>query len=375
MAYRRRGGVYSDWGIEELIDKGVITNADKSLINTSSLDLRLGIKKWRLLGSILPLENQMIEDMLETTGVVDDANDQNFFMETSQPYLVKLVEGLNLPESITARIHNKSGRGRIGISTKGLIDKVPRFDFIPGGFVGDIYTEICATAFPIKYEGGNTSVPQIRFYDGEPRPLNGGEIDLLLRDYPILTIKGGRVYGDHSKREIIDSGKFTFHADLAGDFLIYKAKKDSRTIDLSKKDYYDPNEFFEEVRSHNGRKSVIIHPGEFALINSKEDIKLPPHIAAEIAEYSPDLGDLRTHYAGLINAGHGYDSVIEQNTPSKIIFEVRARDLPIMIQDWQKLVKFEVYEMYQPPQKTYMEMRSTDFSDLKSFLPSPFRKN
>tara|TARA_Y100000310_G_scaffold344356_1_gene456707 strand:+ start:4404 stop:5537 length:1134 start_codon:yes stop_codon:yes gene_type:complete len=375
----RGGEVLPDWRIQELIDEGFIINADPSLINSSSLDLRTGNSRWKLLGGFLPSKGQKVKEALKSLDIVDAVNStkEDFFVELSQPYLVNLVESLDLLDIVTAKIHNKSGRGRIGISLKGLVDKVSRFDFIPGGYKGGIYAEICTTAFPIVIQAGETAIPQIRFYNGDPQPLQGIDLDSLLRHNPILTdLEGNPTYDKKAKMEIIRTGSFTFHADLSGELLAYKANKDARNLVLSKKNHYDPENYFEPVIKRSDRKegAVVIHPGEFILVKSKENIRLPPEIAAEISDYSSDLGDIRSHYAGLINAGHGYDPE-NPDVPSHIVFEVRARDLPFVLRDNQRLAKVEVYRMLDEPKQSYMAKRSTDFNDLKSFLPGIFNKD
>jgi len=375
-----RGEVLPDWKIKELMDEEIIINADSSLVNSSSLDLRVGNSRWKLLGSFLPLTGQKIEEALKSPDIVDTVNfsKEEFFVELSQPYLLNLVESLNLPDTVTAKIHNKSGRGRIGISLKGLVDKVSNFDFIPKGYHGEIYTEVCATAFPIVIKGGETAIPQIRFYNGNPQPLQGIDLDLLLRHHPIFTdSKGNPTYDRKEKNEIIRTGKLTFRADLSGELLVYRANRDARNLVLSKENHYDSKNYFESVMRKENRKgegAVVIHPGDFVLIKPKENIRLPPEIAAEISDYSSDLGDLRSHYAGLINAGHGYDSN-NPNVPSHIVFEVRARDIPFVLRDGQKLAKVELYRMLDKPKQSYMARRSTDFDDLKSFLPGIFKKD
>ena len=372
-----RGEILPDWKIKELMQKGVIIDANESLINPSSLDLRLGMIKWKLLGSFLPSGNRKIESELEISGIVDGVNrtKEEYYVDTSHPYLMKLVESLDLPESLTARIHNKSGRGRIGIAIKGLVDRVSRFDHIPAGYKGKLYAEVCATTFPIVTRSGETAIPQIRFYNGEPQPLQGIDLDLLLRETPILTDeKGNPSYSKREKSEIISTGELTFHADLSSDLLVYKAIRDRKTIVLSERGKYNVEDFFEPVMRRPDRGGVVVvHPGDFVLVKSKENIRLPPEIAAEISEYSSELGDFRTHYAGLINAGHGYNPD-STNIPSYILFEVRARDVPVVLQDGQRLAKFEIHKMLDLPEQSYMAKRSTDFNDLKSFLPGVFKK-
>ena len=82
---------------------------------------------------------------------------------------------------------------------------------------------------------------------------------------------------------------------------------------------------------------------------------------------------MRTHYAGWINASHGYDPK-NPNVPSYILFEVRARDTPVVLRDGQNFAKFVVHGMLDTPKKLYMAERSTNFDDLRSFMPGIFKK-
>ncbi len=371
-------GVLPDWRIRELIKEKVIKNAEPSLVNSSSLDLRVGFEKYKLIGSFLPLKGQEIEKVLSSRDIVDDNScKKTFYVEHMQPYAMKLMESLDLPNTISARFFNKSGRGRIGISMKGLTDCMDYFDFIRPGYKGNLYSEITATGFPLVIKSGVTSIPQIRFYEGDPEPISGSDLELLLRKHPILIDdKNNKSYDEQEKENMIRTGKLTFTAEIPEKGLLaYRAKRDRRTINLSKSNFYDSDRFFNEVASHSKSKGIIvIHPGDFVLVNSKQNIRLPSTIAAEIDEYSPELGDMKSHYAGLINAGHGYDPK-NPNVPSRIVFEIRARDIPIIIQDGQPLAKFNLYNMLGEPEENYMEKRSTDFKDLKSILPSVFKNH
>ena len=218
---------------------------------------------------------------------------------------------------------------------------------------------------------------QIRFYEGEPESISGSDMELLLRAHPILTDNEGRpFYNEQERSQIVRSGKLTFTADISTEGLLaYTALRDRRTLDLSQKEFYDPEQFFKaETKPKDGKGYILIHPGDFVLIKSKEHIRLPPSIAAEIDEYSHEFGDMKSHYAGLINASHGYDPD-RLNVPSYIVFEIRARDSPIIIQDGQRLARINLYKMLDEPKQRYMDKRSTDFRDLRSILPSIFKKD
>jgi len=371
-----RRGVLPDWKIREFIKEGIIGNADENLINPSSLDLRIGLDKWKLVGSFLPLPGQNIREILNSRVIVDDHSaKEQFYVEYLQSYIMQLVETLDLPKTISAKMFNKSGRGRIAISAKGLTDGVPQFDFITNGYKGNLYSEITATSFPLVVYSGITSIPQIRFYEGNPEPISGSDLELLLRKYPILTDDNGYPsYNESEKEEMIRTGKLTFTAEIPKKGLLaYVAKKDRRTLDLSMKGRYIPKEYYDEIRDKNKGGLIIIYPGEFVLVNSKQNIRLPPIVAAEIDEYSPELGDMKSHYAGLINASHGYDPK-NPNSPSHIVFEIRARDVPIILQDNQALAKFNLYNMLHEPEEKYMDKKTTGFGDLKSILPDIFNK-
>ncbi len=369
-------GILSDKQIRTLIDGGAIENANPNLINPGSLDLRLGFKKWKLLGSVLPLKGQSVQEMLNSSGVVDlaDSTSPEYFLAKGQPYLFELQESLNLPNSVGGRIFNKSGRGRIGISLKVLADGCSRFNHIPTGYKGKLYAEVTPTTFPITIKSGETAIPQIQFYEGNTKPIQGWELEMLFRKEPILLNDKGQPYHQSLEEicEIVRTGRLTFTADLSNDLLIYQAKQDNKTIDLSKRGVYDPKEFFEEVRATNNHRSVIIHPGEFILIHSKQNIRLPPTYTIAIAEYSEELGDMKSHYAGMINPGHAYTPKFSED---HIVFEVRARDIPILIQDNQPLAQFELFKMTETPEIKYPERRSTKQDSLSAILPIQFKKD
>ncbi len=371
-----KSGVLPDWKIIELIRGGIIPNADVNLVNPSSLDLRITEDKWKLLGSFLPVPGKKIEDALSSKDIVDiHSSHQRFYVDHLQQYAMKMVESLELPEVLSARVFNKSGRGRIGVSMRALTDGNPRFDVITEGYRGNIYIEMSSTCFPLVVYAGETAIPQIMFYEGNPEVMVGSELEMLLKSYPILTDdEGNPSYDENEKSRIIKTGKLTFTADIPAEGLMaYRALRDRRTLDLAKNGFYLPEDFYERIEG-SGRKGILVHPGDFFLIKSKEHVRLPPFVAAEIDEYSQEVGDIKSHYAGLINASHGYDPE-KSNIPSHIVFEIRARDVPLFVQDGQQMAKFVVYRMLGESEKRYERVKSTKFSDLYSILPKLFKKD
>jgi dCTP deaminase len=381
MAWRR--GVLSDKQIRALIENGAILNAepqftrDSGLINPSSLDVRVGYEQIKLLGSTLPLEGQSIDETLARVIDFKHKGREDFYLEgNNRPYVSRLIEELNLPDTVSGRLFNKSGRARIGISALGLTNGNPQFDHIQEGYSGPVWAELYPTAFSIILRPGETSIPQIRFYEGGSEHLRNADLEHVLKHDPILTDNAGNpMYSETEKERIIRSGVFWFKADFRGDIQHYKERRVTTTLDLSEKEKYDPFDFFEPVRERKSTQDFVVIPAdEFVLIKSLEHVRIPYHLAAEIVAHSPQFEDMRVSYAHLINSGHGYFSNREELKPSHIIFEVRARDKPVIIKHGQPLAGFYLLHMSEEPEQKYMENRSTDFNDLRSFLPGIFMK-
>lgn len=375
-----KNGVLPDWRIRELIRERVILGIDEEyadkakVVSTSSLDLRVAAEQHKLIGSFIPLAGQRIQDAIASPRIADKpANKKDFYLDCSQPYLMRLVESLKLPTTIHAGIFNKSGRARIGIALHGLTDGNSCYDLVPAGYEGKLYAEVTSTAFPLTIDGGETAIPQIRFYEGKPTPLIGSELEIALDKFPILCDdKGNPSYDDKERRRMIETGELTLTTDLSQGTLAYIANREKRVIELAKKGEYQPEHYFSEVMCKNGERILTIHPGEFVLIKSREHIRLPPEFAAEIVPYSVKLGDMKTSYANLINATHGWES----DKPSYIIFEIKAIEKAITIQNGQPLVNFNLYRMLGKPEQKYTETRSiVDFGNLRSLLPGQFKKD
>ncbi|MDQ3294435.1 MAG: 2'-deoxycytidine 5'-triphosphate deaminase, partial [Actinomycetota bacterium] len=63
-------------------------------------------------------------------------------------------------------------------------------------------------------------------------------------------------------------------------------------------------------------------------------------------------GELRTHYAGFFDPGFGYtrDGTLDG---SRAALEVRAHDVPFMIEHGQRVCKLTFERMLAPPDKLY----------------------
>ena len=96
----------------------------------------------------------------------------------------------------------------------------------------------------------------------------------------------------------------------------------------------------------------MLEPEIFYLLLSAEGVCIPPGYAAEMMAYDPTAGELRTHYAGFFDPGFGFDPRNERHG-SRAALEVRARDVPFMVEHRQPICKLAYERMAATPDVLY----------------------
>lgn len=131
----------------------------------------------------------------------------------------------------------------------------------------------------------------------------------------------------------------------------WRARRNSQLLDLSKERSHDPEDFWEPVFAERGG-GVILEPEEFYLLLSKEYVRIRPDLAAEMVAVDTTSGELRTHYAGFFDPGFGYSKSIPQ-VGSRVALEVRAHDVPFMVEDSQRVCRLEFEPLVETPDTLY----------------------
>ena len=127
--------------------------------------------------------------------------------------------------------------------------------------------------------------------------------------------------------------------DTAG-LVGYRAKRHTGIIDVDLVDALDPRDYWEAIHVR-ARRELILDPGEFYLLASKESVRVPPDHAAEMTPFDPLVGEFRVHYAGFFDPGFGCAEA--GGAGSRAVLEVRSRDVPFVLEDGQ-IVGRLVYE-------------------------------
>ena len=366
----RKIGILPSQEIRELIRNGKIRSrieiADDQ-IQPASIDLRLGNIAYQVKASFLPSESPIGPRIRELQLAEIDLS-KPALLKPLNVFIVPLVESLALPPDVSGKANPKSTTGRLDIFTRLMTESGAELEFedVPKGYSGDLYVEIVPRTFPIIVRAG-TKLNQLRFFRGNPE-----KDDEQLRD---VARRHQLVYydnGDTRTIPIIRAG-LRISVDLQGSekqtIVAYKAKKKCPAIDLAKVSAYDVAEFWDPVMSPN---KMVLRPGDFYLITSKERVGVPPSYAAEMEPYDPSIGEFRVHYAGFFDPGFGH-GVSGEIKGTKAVLEVRAHEVPILLEDGQIIGRLIYHKMAECPDKVYGQAIGSSYQQQGLALSKQFR--
>lgn len=329
-------GVLASQQIEAMVAARAIDAPDlvSGQVQPASLDLRLGSTAYRVRASFLPgagrsLLDRLAEFEMHRIDLTDGA-----VLEKGAVYLVPLQERLALPDGLSAVANAKSSTGRLDLLTRTVTDGGTEFDRIAPGYHGPLYAEICPRSFSVLVRPG-MRLNQIRFRAGEA-VLNDDALRALHAVTPLV-----------DGPAVIDDG-LGFSVDLKpglGDLVGWRAKPHSGVIDLDRLGHYAPTDFWEAIRTDHRR--VILDPGAFYILVSREAVTIPPSHAAEMAPYLAMVGEFRVHYAGFFDPGFGH------GTPARGVLEVRCHEAPFVLEHGQIVGRLVYEAMSEVPTQLY----------------------
>src|SRR5207244_12468738 len=112
-----------------------------------------------------------------------DLRREGAILETNRPYLIPLIEQLDLPADLRGKANPKSSTGRLDVFTRVISDQSFRFDEIRPGYRGKLYLEVVPLSFTVRVKQG-LALNQLRLSIGRSG-LADKEIHLLHRDHPL----------------------------------------------------------------------------------------------------------------------------------------------------------------------------------------------
>jgi dCTP deaminase len=334
-------GVLADQGIRRLIADAAITAQPAILpaqVQPASLDLRLGTVAYRVRASFLAGKGRSVADRLQEFEMHRMDLTDGAVLEKGCVYVIPLMESLALPPGITAVANAKSSTGRLDLLTRTITDQGAEFDRIPDAYHGPLYAEVCPRSFSVKVRPG-MRLNQIRFRAGQA----------VLNDHDLLAL--------HQSEPLVDGPAVIaeglgFSVDLKpqdGDLVGYRAKPHTGVIDLDRINHYAPADYWEELRTTTGQ--LILDPGAFYILVSREAVTIPPDYAAEMAPYLAMVGEFRVHYAGFFDPGFGHSAAGGKG--SRGVLEVRCHEAPFVLEHGQIVGRLVYERMQQRPDTLY----------------------
>lgn len=332
-------GVLPDSRLRQLIETGAIRAETPILpeqVQPASLDLRLGATAWRLRASFLAGHGRKVSDRLADFEMHRMDLTGGAVLEKGCVYLVPLQERLSLPLGLDAVANAKSSTGRLDLLTRLVTDEGTEFDRLPPGYDGPIYAEICPRSFSVLVRPG-MRLNQLRLRQGQA-VLSDAELQALHDHEPLV-----------NGQALIDDG-LGFSVDLrpaSGDLVGYRARPHSGVIDLDRIGAYRAHDFWDELRSADGQ--LILDPGAFYILVSREAVAIPPDYAAEMAPYLAMVGEFRVHYAGFFDPGFGHGP----GQGARGVLEVRCHEAPFALEHGQTVGRLVYERMAARPDRLY----------------------
>ena len=186
------------------------------------------------------------------------------------------------------------------------------------GYDGPLYLEIAPQTFSILVRPG-TRLNQLRLKAGEPPKLETRSVGVDLQ------------------------GAATSSASAAA--------ATPGVVDLDHIDGHDPRDFWEPLTLRRGE--LLLDPGEFYILASRDAVEIPVDQAAEMTPIDPSVGEFRVHYAGFFDPGFGTDEA--HGAGSKGVLEVRTHDTPFLLEHGQIVARLVYEPLTERPTRLYGE--------------------
>ncbi|HEY3929853.1 MAG TPA: 2'-deoxycytidine 5'-triphosphate deaminase [Candidatus Koribacter sp.] len=352
-------GILPSQEIRNFIDMGYIRTSREILpdqIQPASIDLRLWTEAYRVRASFLPGKSTTLKHKATANGMLDGPDGviditRPTRLEPNQIYIIPLIESLSLPPDVYGLANPKSTTGRLDIFTRLITEYGDEFERVQRGYSGHLYLEVVSRTFPIIVQSG-MRLNQLRLGRGKLSPAGDDRLRRLALDDRLLD-------EDDSDREATIDRGLRITVDLSGDessdIVAYKANPEKKSlyqgIDLNKIDYYDVAEFWIPI-PRVPKRQLVLERGGFYILMSKQRVRVPPDLAAELLPYDSATGEFRVHYAGFLDPGFGYGNNGEV-PGTRVVLEVRANEMPVLLEDDQFVGRLHYYNMAALPDKIY----------------------
>jgi dCTP deaminase len=364
-APRRAQGLLARPRIQALVKSGAIVGAapvEPAQMQPASLDLRLGADAFRVRASFLPGRGVSVAERLKSLNPERvSLQGDGAVLEKGIVYVAPLMERIALPAGVSGAANPKSSTGRLDIFTRLIVDGSDAFDAVPEGYAGPLFAEISPRSFSVRVRQG-AKLNQLRFREGAgPFALDAEALKARHEAAPLvdrpLSLRDGLIV----------------HAGLegaAGEVVGFRAIKNSDVIDVDRVAGYAAADFWEPILARADRR-LVLDPDEFYILASRERMRIPADLAAEMAPIDPAIGEFRVHYAGFFDPGFGHGP--DGRPSARAVLEVRSRDVPFLLEDGQPVGRLVFEPLADAPDALYGADATSNYQHQGLKLSKHFR--
>ncbi len=340
---------------------------ERKQVQIVSVDPRLGDKVHVTKCAGLPMAGETVEKLIERN------KRYKFTMRPRETYplhkgvchIIPLKGELALSPDFRAVFSPKSSTGRCDVFVRVLTNGCPHYDRTTFGYQGPMYLEVVPLSFDIEVAMG-LELTQFRVQGVTRRSLTSEEIACLHSKFGILRDKEGVPLPNECIRlsDGDSNGGLYYHVDLDRDIVGFEARRSAvESINLTTKDSHNPEDFWTPIPRPSGGKLVLV-PGAFYLLATKERTFIPPSVCGQILPYDISAGEFRPHYAGFFDPGFGG----EGGTVG--VLEVRSRDMPFSLTHGQIVCRMDFEWADETPDQLY----SGHYTDPRPSLSKHFSR-
>jgi dCTP deaminase len=317
-------------------------------IQPSSLDFRFGDFAFALNSSVVPGRETFVSSLIEQGKRYDFPLSpfKNNVLERGVTYIIKLEEICALPKHRYLEFSPKSSAGRADVFVRVICDRFPHFDVTPAGYHGPLYALVTPLSFNVEIKQGLALV-QGRLKTEDAGQLSGKEIAELHSASGLLFDEKGNCL--EQKDLHIRNSELYYHLDLQREVIGFAARQTaSKVLDLtaSGEKKLDPVDFWEPLRRPADGRLVIV-PGVFYLLATRERVSIPQGYCAQMNSYDTNSGEYRSHYAGFFDPGFG------SKGGTNGVLEVRASAVNFTLQHGHPVCSMRFEKLDAPSEVLY----------------------
>jgi len=333
--------------LAELHSSGALLSAafEASQLQPASIDLTLGEEAYRLPGSILPLGDEKVGELVRGLALEKIDLSEPRSLAREQVYVVRLRESFRLPRRLGGYTNSKSSAGRVDVATRTLADGGSRYDRIPQGYQGDLWMEVIPRSFNVVARAGS-SLNQAIFFE-ERQVLSPNELLERYLHSPLLFDERGTPLASEPH---VFEGRLMMTANLLGNVVGYVAKRTHHPLDLQKIGTHALDDFFVPVPAPRSGY-LFLERGNFYILATQERLWVPPDLASEMLPYEATAGEFRAHYAGFFDPGWGILDGRTVGAPA--VLEVRSHQDDLILRHGQPICAMAFEKLRGPCTQLY----------------------